>query len=93
MLVNKPRNDRGAAEDFYRQIKDKPINRRRADIYGGKSTYELRKGIGHQPPGFQAQHIIPEKLLDDFDDFSGRIGFDGQNGRVNSSTLSHSTFS
>jgi hypothetical protein len=52
-------------------------------IQNGETTAALRRGIGVQPPNFQAHHIVPRELRSTFDDFFRRIGFDIENGARN----------
>jgi hypothetical protein len=58
---------------------------------GGKSTYELRKGIDEadQLPHFEAHHVAPEELLNDpkLKQFFDDIQFNPQDGKVNGAML------
>ncbi|MBX2924704.1 MAG: AHH domain-containing protein [Chitinophagaceae bacterium] len=85
-LVKKLRKAANKAEaaDLYKKLKGKTPDKRSAIIFGGKNTRKLRKGIAPpQPPGFEAHHIVPEELIDEFDDFFKKINFDPQNGSKN----------
>ncbi len=76
--------DQVELQKIFDDLNNKNLKQRRRQINSGEGTQELRRGIpGKKPKDFEAHHVIPRELLNEFDDFFKKIGFNIENGKFN----------